>query len=473
MNIKLQKICCNEDLIDKIISQINYELQTDSSSNTFLLNINKNNFNIIEKFVYDFTIKELNNRNKILDDNIFIEFWFKNKFSTNTLHVDCDEFQKFEKLKYLYPIISSVSYFNNSDIPTLITNIDMDRYKYKDYEDDISLFLSFPEKYKQIIFEPNYFHGTILLDDNSYNQHRFVILVNIWDKKPTNVSYYNICKNINYTKESIIFNYENLSDYLIDVPFTNKEINSEFMEKLLYYKDEKLFFDLKDTIIKYVNNDKFSLFKLFVDKITEYNMLNSKLKNTFGDIITDINEILENENLKYNRFLQRFINKKFFSKEVCEWLINEAEKYSNLNSGWDTKRHDNYPTTDLPVEKISSIFGFVLSSFSGINNFIKKSYNIDENIKLDINDLFIVKYKYDEQNYLDLHTDGSFITFNLLLSNENDFEGGGTYFDDGLNLFLEQGDLLIHSGKIRHCGLPIKKGLRYLLVGFINIKLII
>ena len=67
----------------------------------------------------------------------------------------------------------------------------------------------------------------------------------------------------------------------------------------------------------------------------------------------------------------------------------------------------------------------------------------------------------------------NFITFNLLLSNENDFEGGGTYFDDGLNLFLEQGDLLIHSGKVKHCGLPIKKGFRYLLVGFINIKLIV
>ena len=70
-----------------------------------------------------------------------------------------------------------------------------------------------------------------------------------------------------------------------------------------------------------------------------------------------------------------------------------------------------------------------------------------------------------------MHHDGSFLSFNILLSDTNDFNGGGTYFDDGLTTHLEQGDILIHSSRIRHAGLPITKGTRYLLVGFINIDI--
>jgi hypothetical protein len=303
MNIKLQKISCDDNLCEQIISQINNDLDDNIGSNTYLLDTNKDNFNIIEKFVYDFTIKELDNIGKKLDDDIFVEFWYKNKFGSHVLHVDCDEFEKANHLNYLYPLFSCISYFNNSEIPTLITNIDMERYKYKDYENDISLFLSFPEKNKQLIFEPKYFHGSVILDDvlsniNDNNEDsRFIVLINIWDRKPTNVSHYpslnnnttnnnstnnnttnNNSINLNHNKEIPLFHYENLSDFLVDIPFSSDKINSEFMEKLLYEKDKNVFFDLKETIYNCKNNDnhndynkennenKFTLYKLFLDK---------------------------------------------------------------------------------------------------------------------------------------------------------------------------------------------------------------
>jgi predicted 2-oxoglutarate/Fe(II)-dependent dioxygenase YbiX len=70
-----------------------------------------------------------------------------------------------------------------------------------------------------------------------------------------------------------------------------------------------------------------------------------------------------------------------------------------------------------------------------------------------------------------MHHDGSFLSFNVLLSDTSDFEGGGTYFDDGLTSHLEQGDILIHSSRIKHSGLSITKGTRYLLVGFLNLDI--
>ena len=46
MNIKLQKISCDDNLCEQIISQINNDLDDNIGSNTYLLNTNKDNFNI-------------------------------------------------------------------------------------------------------------------------------------------------------------------------------------------------------------------------------------------------------------------------------------------------------------------------------------------------------------------------------------------------------------------------------------------
>ena len=90
-------------------------------------------------------------------------------------------------------------------------------------------------------------------------------------------------------------------------------------------------------------------------------------------------------------------------------------------------------------------------------------------MSFNIKDLFVVKYDEQMQNSLELHNDGSFLSINILLSDPKDFEGGGTYFNDGLTVFLEQGDLLVHSGKVKHAGLPVTKGIRYIMVAFVII----
>ena len=45
---------------------------------------------------------------------------------------------------------------------------------------------------------------------------------------------------------------------------------------------------------------------------------------------------------------------------------------------------------------------------------------------------------------------------------------GGHFFDDGLLMNHNPGDLIIHSGFQRHAVLPITKGKRYVLVAFLT-----
>ncbi len=88
------------------------------------------------------------------------------------------------------------------------------------------------------------------------------------------------------------------------------------------------------------------------------------------------------------------------------------------------------------------------------------------------------------QRSLELHRDGSLLSFNVLLSHESEFEGGGTHFPDlaaqaaagatdapphvGGTVHLRQGDACVHSGSALHAGAAVTAGVRVILVGFVE-----
>ncbi len=82
-------------------------------------------------------------------------------------------------------------------------------------------------------------------------------------------------------------------------------------------------------------------------------------------------------------------------------------------------------------------------------------------------DVFVVKYDANEQRDLIRHYDAADVSFMLALSERNSYAGGGTWFDSlGDTVHLDAGELIIFDAGLYHSGMPISKGLRYLLVGF-------
>ncbi|KAL2917661.1 hypothetical protein HK105_202948 [Polyrhizophydium stewartii] len=102
---------------------------------------------------------------------------------------------------------------------------------------------------------------------------------------------------------------------------------------------------------------------------------------------------------------------------------------------------------------------------------------------------------YDENGQRELapHTDGCLVSFNILLSDPADFDGGGTHFldlappddpdadpaiardaqaraanppDTGIVAYSAQGDAVVHSAKLTHAARPVVRGQRLVLVGF-------
>lgn len=456
-SIKLWTI--NHDYSDEIINEIkNY---SDKISSTRLLNLEQEHFDILEKCIYDIAVFHFKRLNIDIIKDYYVEFWCKDKFQTHFLHVDCDEVEKLNS-NYIYPLMSCVTYFNNDNNPTIITDVEHEEYLFKDFEYKKGIFFSYPEKYKQITFNGKYYHGSSKFSEKySDNEDRFIIAINLWDKKPTSIEY--------YTSFNTIKKYQ--KDQLIEITLNENEVQKiylpdsikhyDLLNDILYNKYENALDFLKNDINIENSKDNKNIILLYTKDI-----LNDE--NIKNNVVLDI-EFIKNNSFTLNRFYQRFTIEKYYNESLCNWIINESENYASIY-GWTTTRHKHYPTTDIPVEKIPRIFTFVLESIKILSNKIKKFYNLPNNTNFNVKDLFIVKYICNKQNHLKMHTDGSFITFNIALNESKNYEGGGTYFEDGLTTNLEQGDVLIHSGLIKHGGIEITKGIRYLLVGFIDIK---
>ena len=218
----------NHTFDTEIINCIN----TNYNIETKLLDLSKIKYSLYEKFIYDTAMFHFKRLNIEITGSHYIEFWCKNKFDTHNLHVDCDEYQKKHNMKYIYPFLSCVTYLNDNQCPTIITNVDLECYKYKDFDNQTNIYLSIPKCNKQITFDGQFYHGSTHLKEPNCDP-RYIIAINLWDKRPTNVEYYNpICDDASliYSKDDPDFMIECQEDKIITLNVNKKLINYDLFE---------------------------------------------------------------------------------------------------------------------------------------------------------------------------------------------------------------------------------------------------
>jgi hypothetical protein len=453
-----------EDEYNKKSNDLNYK-----NHNRYLLNLVKEKYNILEKFIFDTSVFHLNCHTDISNNinDYFVEFWIKKTPLIDNIHIDCDEDEREINNIYIYPIKSIITYLNDHLYPTIFTNIDFEKHMYKYFDKENNIKLVFPKKNTQVSFDGSKYHGEIELNEisNSGDNERLILSINIWNNKPKNIDYYEPYLHASsqiYNRTTPLISIININNKLmIDA---NKQFNELLFNKLLYKNDVSICLLFKDKILEALNKNIY-----YID-IQDNSIYNYKYNpdSQYELVIKDL-ENISSENIRQNnRFLQRFVYENFFSTDVCKWFIFEANEFGNKH-GWKICRHQNYSTVDIPLQVLNSIFKFSLHSFINLFKKIFKSYCIPENYIADIKDMFIVKYELYSQKSLITHKDGTHLSFNIMLSDTSDFEGGGTYFNDGLTYYLNSGDVLIHSGFVDHGSHDITKGERIVLVVFFNI----
>ena len=68
------------------------------------------------------------------------------------MHIDSNDISMKKQGISHRPVLSSVIYLNDNSNPTLITNFDINDFKYKNFK-NFNLFLSFPKRFKKLILD--------------------------------------------------------------------------------------------------------------------------------------------------------------------------------------------------------------------------------------------------------------------------------------------------------------------------------
>lgn len=215
---------------------------------------NTKEYGIDEQLVfelYKFHMKRLNLEDKL--NEYYVEFWTNIRFLNGDtilkpIHIDKDEKLFHSQNELIIPILSTITYLDNTFTPTILTNT---RFKH-----DINLYngltLSFPNKFKHVCFNGGTLHGVINLESteidviNQYasnNVARMTLCFNIFDKKPAtklhsskytelfpkSVDYFTIHDNCAKAEETQI---SNLKMYSLLSKILNNQIEYTVIDEL-------------------------------------------------------------------------------------------------------------------------------------------------------------------------------------------------------------------------------------------------
>lgn len=184
-----------------------------------------------------------------------------------------------------------------------------------------------------------------------------------------------------------------------------------------------------------------------------------------------------------------------------------SHEYAAQTGRWtapDDERHVSYPTCDFPVDDCEALETYLQTTIGfdeRLFGHFSSLYGLDVD-DLEYLDLFVAHYQAKPTNEndnassggtimdrLELHRDGSLLSFSLLLNDPKEFTGGGTFYDalrdvvpdsdsraadilheGGAIRPLKAGDACLHCGKLLHGADVVTSGHRTVLVGFVDVK---
>jgi GR25 family glycosyltransferase involved in LPS biosynthesis len=327
LNVSEDKKIKYAKIIDSLFNDI--VKMSDSGFNFALNMLNISSFSFIEKFIYDISSFHCNRLN-IDINNMVTTFWIKPtpyNFDHIHTHLDhCDYEWRIHQTMNIKPIFTTLTYFNDNDCPTLVTDITRKMGEHKDFSNPNNncFSLIFPKLLKHVCFDSgDRYHGESYTQNYDPDEIRKVLVIAVWNKdnSPLNVP--------NYDQK--LFNY-------YDFIYNTQPIECDVFD--LYSNPIVLFNDIKDKIdIINVRDNKLINYSFFNNLINNrkkdvlypfHNIVNSSSKDTFIIDFSDI-FITKNENLLDNFSSFWKINPiidKLTETQIIDFIMNNNISHS-------------------------------------------------------------------------------------------------------------------------------------------------
>jgi len=155
------------------------------------------------------------------------------------------------------------------------------------------------------------------------------------------------------------------------------------------------------------------------------------------------------------------------TNEFCKDIIKDAELFGD----WTSNRHDHYPTHDILLEKFgyNDVYNLILDNY--LHTVARYIWGLEGDPWLRMEtESFIVKYdngSAGNMNNLAIHSDGC--EYSCILSLNEDYEGGGTWFPKQNTLIKNNtGTVSLFPQMVthRHGARPVESGVRYIITTF-------
>jgi len=421
--------------------------------NEYFINIQKENIDIIdgkksfsniEKYIIGIFEKIINE--KINFNNFYIECSLLPNSSNFIINYNNKQ-KKYSSKSILFN-------FEKETVPVIFTEIDMEKYKFKEFEDENKFKICYMKSNSIIENKNDNFFGVLKNDITISNQYYKILKIVLWEKEINNDEIIN--DNLkNYHFEDLIE--KKVCNCIEDNFFENTIIDDIFYKK--NYENSKNFTDI---IEKNKNNCEILYLNI---NIKNNDITLNFLKNKYGILAEEIYPFSKiNMDISiYNRFYRNKLCKNILSKDVCYWIINEyekmIEKYNDENENIETM---------IDIENFPSILNFLFFITSLWFNKIKELFDI-EKININIVKVYIKKYNNNNFYYNNIESN-MFLNLNICLSNTCINNQGNIIFFDNLGYDieddtsnLEQSDLIISNSKKNIKISPIEEGNIYIL----------
>ena len=316
-----------------LLSSDNVDLNKLEKNKSYLYQYNKDKYCNIEQIVNAISQYHIKHHDGINPDPI-VEFSVIGSNNTFTNVYD-KPYYNIQNTK-VFPVFSIITNFDDNACQLVLTNVDNDTYKYKDFDTQTDISVVSLAKYQNIAFNSNLYHGyNNLLNKSCSELSQTCLLINIWNNIKTDIPYFLPDNNCNYNDISIN----------IDTSSCKPTINeyngnvTEFFDDLLYqhvcdFKPEN---KINTSLYKIIFNDKSNIVKEEIEQSVSYN--DSRWNNTFC----------------YN----------MFPTWMCNWFITE---FDNIREG----------KQDMLIDDIKTIHSNFTSFFPHIFQEILYFYSISK-----------------------------------------------------------------------------------------------